>query len=101
MVLQAQAILLSFSAVNNMIKAVAIHYRGTVWTMPAPCRHHHVIGNIVRDTRDYVFGDSVQGFITESGHFVDRFEAYKIAKENKQILPGQGKADRLYSEDLW
>lgn len=69
--------------------------------MPAPCRHHHIIGRIVDECGDYVFGESVQGFITEDGRFVDRFWAKQIAKVADQILPGRGETPELYSEDLW
>lgn len=44
-----------------------------------------------------------QGFITSNGRFVDRIEAYKIAKREGQLLVGadfEGKTT-LFSEDIY
>lgn len=43
-------------------------------------------------------GENVQGFITNTGRFVDRVEAAKIAFEAEQIKYPK---DILYSEDLY
>lgn len=42
-----------------------------------------------------------QGFITSTNRFVDREEAWKIAKENNQIIQQSGGEGILYSEDLY
>lgn len=47
----------------------------------------------------------VQGFWTNQNRFVDRHEAFEIAKAANQILPeAQQEAEKshtLYSEDVW
>ena len=43
---------------------------------------------------------STQGFVTNTGEFVDRFEALKIAVEADQIEVKYSPKDRLLSEDL-
>ena len=42
-----------------------------------------------------------QGFITTEMRFVDRFEAFKIAKEMNQIDPNNVRGDKLYGKDLY
>lgn len=53
--------------------------------------------------RDYIINNkngktTIQGFLTNTGMFVDREEAGKIAFEAKQILEPN---DYLFSEDLY
>lgn len=49
----------------------------------------------------------VQGFLTDENQFVDRYEAFNIAKAANQLLPEaiEEYADKavvqLFSEDLW
>lgn len=42
----------------------------------------------------------IQGFLTDTNLFLDRYEALKLAKENGQI-PKDWKYAELFSEDLW
>lgn len=60
-------------------------------------RHHDIFirfkGEVSEKPED-------QGFYTSTGRFVDRFEAYKIAKESGQIEIDDEKTI-LYSEDLY
>lgn len=81
------------------IAAAAIKFRGKVYHLPAPNRHHHIIAYI-RNLHETAVTQEVQGFLTNSGKFLDRKEAARIA-----IAAGQIKALRwppnLYSEDLW
>jgi hypothetical protein len=42
-----------------------------------------------------------QGFITNTGRFVDRFEAFLIAEAAQQIKIKPGPANELFSEDVW
>lgn len=44
---------------------------------------------------------TVQGFLTSTGRFVDRKEAYRIAMEAGQIGEGAGYGGELFSEDLY
>lgn len=42
-----------------------------------------------------------QGFITNTGRFVDRKEAMKVARAARQLKRDVGKATGLVSEDVW
>jgi hypothetical protein len=45
-----------------------------------------------------------QGFALDDGRFVDRAEAWTIAKDAGQLLsraPTDGRGGILYSEDVW
>jgi hypothetical protein len=44
-----------------------------------------------------------QGFLTDTGRFVNRVEAFYIALKAGQIINGTNSATtpKLYSEDLW
>jgi len=87
-----------------MIKEAAIQRKsdGKVWT---GSRHGNVISAIVAETgiRPVGRADFIQGFITDDGEFVDRFEAFKIAVECKQIRNPDDPwaAPTLMSEDLY
>lgn len=69
----------------------------TIYSLPAPKRHHHILheffGKVSLDVTD-------QGFLTNSGRFVDRKEALSIAISSGQIKSGNW-PHRLFSEDLW
>lgn len=51
--------------------------------------------------RDVESGKHIQGFLTNLNRFVDRQEAWNIAKEANQIIKVSGSVGTLYSEDLW
>ncbi len=53
-----------------------------------------IISHIDRNTEN-------QGFIDQFGNFLSRKEAFKIAKENGQIIRDLGNTDELYSEHLY
>lgn len=74
---------------------VAIKYNGTVYSLPEPNRHHHVIRMI-----GGIKGSDTQGFLTDTGEFLTRKEAYQLALTNGQLnrVPG---GYELFSEDLW
>lgn len=68
-------------------------------TLPAPYRHGHILhptniamGKIICMT---------QGFLTSTGRFVPRDEAWNIADLQEQIIAVTGSPGVLYSEDLW
>lgn len=81
---------------------------GTVWSLPSKDengnqnRHHHVIAHMRKN--DITVGDVLdadQGFITNTGRYVNRVEALEIAKKANQIkhhIPGG--EHELYSEHL-
>jgi hypothetical protein len=45
-------------------------------------------------------GESVQGFVTSTNRFVDRYEGMKIAKDANQII-SDTTFKELYSEDIY
>lgn len=85
------------------IVSVAVKTRdGLIHSLPAPKRHHHVLQS------DWFIecGESVQGFLTDSGHFVDRTLGMVIAREAGQLIrdetdPKKYQGPLLFSEDLW
>ena len=42
----------------------------------------------------------IQGFLTDDGYFVDRYEAKKIAQKANQIVE-ETNLLQLFSEDIW
>ena len=72
-------------------------------------RHSDIIKNVynmlgkrsVMNGPDSV-GDYIQGFVTNQNKFVNRKEAFEIAKKANQIIEGKTYSKiELYSEDLW
>jgi hypothetical protein len=90
----------------EQIEMAAIqHADGTVFTVPRPGRHHDVIA--VMKAAGKPFNEQrfeyrhVQGFVTSTGRFVDRYEAKVIARERHQLLERASLSDELFSEDVW
>jgi len=88
-----------------VITHAAIRFRGKVYSLPAPNRHHDVIRLIAKETGvKYVDakGDD-QGFLADGVSFCSRKPALRIARECGQLKPGGmgEKLGELYSEDVW
>lgn len=71
-----------------------------------PGRHHHIIHTLARQGMDIPIGSKerghIQGFVTSEGNFVDREQAYRLAKQNGQLPEDFRRSSGiLYSEDLW
>lgn len=98
------------------IEFAAIMARGEseATTLPRPARHHDIIAALA--ARGFGPGDvgpSRQGFVTSTGRYVGREEAWRIAVAAGQLLPARttdGMEVRrtapapngsLYSEDVW
>lgn len=66
------------------------------------CNCFTILNNIF-PLRDYMLNDSrkntTQGFLTSFNRFVNRSEAYEIARQNKQCKPNKYKI--LASEDIY
>lgn len=73
---------------------------GLICCLPKPNRHHDIIRKMASGGFDIPIKGK-QGFITNGGLFVDRFQALSIAFAAKQILPGFEDWPQLYSECLW
>jgi hypothetical protein len=86
------------------ITHVAIRFEGKVWSLPAPNRHHHVIRHIAEETgARYVDAhDEDQGFLDESGRYLNRKQALVSALLNEQVKdPSKIRLNMLFSEDVW
>lgn len=87
------------------IEKAACLYKGVVYSLPRPARHHTVMHHIW-DTvsKDAFIGPAAQGFVTSRGRFVNRRHALRIvmAAGQPQIdHPALNVGGRLFSEDLW
>lgn len=87
---------------------VAIRYKGTIYSLPAPNRHHHVLSHIrevTGETHIDVESSDDEGFLDSSGNYLRRKPALVNAIMNNQIkdeskLTG-GNRYGLFSEDVW
>lgn len=74
-------------------------YHGAIISLPPPARHHTIIQSM-----DAVGVDGAlfhnQGFVTSTGRYVNRVEAYYLAHAAGQIISDR-KGPQLFSEDLW
>jgi len=89
---------------RTKITHVAIRFRGKVYSLPSPNRHHHVISMIVAETGAHTVDarDDDQGFLDETGTFLRRGQALVSAQLHGQIKPGAViRGAKLYSEDVW
>lgn len=85
-----------------MIHAVAIKYKGTLYTLPQPARHYELMPIICEDTgANVIFGQGEQGFITDTGEFLGRVEAGKHALACGQCKMIASASGELYSEEVW
>ena len=86
------------------ITHVAIRFNGEIYSLPAPNRHHHLIRHIVETTGvDSVDSrEDDQGFLDESGRYLNRRQALYSARVNNQIKDeSKVRAKMLTSEDVW
>lgn len=92
---------------NEIILCSAINHNGTI-----VCGYRHgdcydILRSLVPNiTEDEEPDRSMQGFLTSENRFVDRKEAWKIAKANNQIKYGLkvsdfGEESELISENLF
>lgn len=82
------------------IVAAAINIGGKFHTLPAPARHHDIIKYCADELKlpQPILGE--QGFMDDTGRFLMRKAASRIAKEAGQIEKLKW-PPYLYSEDLW
>lgn len=85
---------------DERIVAAAIYY-GAIVSLPPPARHHTIIAAM--DLSMGIEGTGaipqLQGFLTNTGRYVGRVEAYYIAIRAGQIKDKP--TPELYSEDMW
>lgn len=84
----------------RVVAAAIIGHDGVPYSLPAPARHHDVIGHMVALGHPTPIKGE-QGFMLSDGSFADRRRALGNAVVNDQLLPGAGKRRWLFSEDVW
>ncbi len=87
---------------REYIVGVAIISKGKVFELDFPNRHHHCVHKAyIENYHKQVIATS-QGFITNTGRYVERKEALVIAKTAKQLQPfTYHHPTELFSESLW
>ncbi|TPM67433.1 hypothetical protein [Mesorhizobium sp. B2-2-1] len=85
---------------SERIISVAMRVGGLVISMPQPARHHTVLHEMDAQGISPFVHPINQGFITDTGRFVEREEAVGLAKASGQIDKPRW-PPLLYSEDLW
>lgn len=83
------------------VMAAAILYKGQVWYKAAPARHSDIINEMFTTLGGVVDAPQVDGFVTLSGHFVDRQEGLKAARAAGQFFLEEPRSAELFSENLW
>lgn len=98
------ALLIKPSSKTKLDGAPWPHQADIVVHVPRPGRHHNIVAMLASRGMEWPIGFEsdgyVQGFITESGVFLDRIEAEAYAREHGQ-LNGPVIGGELTSEDLW
>lgn len=77
----------------------------TIYSVAAPGHHAECIlfANSLLKTPLHTVPNTLtkQGFLTNTGRFVDRTEGFAIATKPHQIITKHGTSDMLFSEDMW
>lgn len=83
---------------TETIVAAAV-YHGCVMSLPSPARHHTILQSLDAMGIDpsQIYN---QGFLTSTGRYVNRVEAYGVAWKAGQLARDK-KGPQLFSEDLW
>ena len=88
--------------------AIKFYIKGDIYpTIMCGNRHCDVFEKMHNMHIDYDRQSAEQGFLTNDATFVDRYEAFKIARTADQLLP-EAKEEykdkiitQLFSEDVW
>lgn len=91
---------------ENRVVAAAIRdtKTGKIYSLPAPNRHKDVIRSIGSQDPDafYSFSTSEEGFLLDSGEFVNRHMAWKYAVRSGQVdYAKTSRFQELNTEMLW
>jgi hypothetical protein len=88
---------------EQIVGVAIIRYDGTVFSLPKPNRHHNCI-RAMAAAGDPVPIKGKQGFITDTGRFLNRTQAGRLVESNGQYFKrtaGSYPGGELYSEDIW
>ena len=92
---------------SETIVAAACQYGRIVLSVKRPGRHHDIFRHYAASFEQNVIQGrksttrEVQGFLTNTGRFVTREAAWRIAVLAKQPFLRKNDGGTLYSEDLW
>lgn len=89
------------TGVELRIEAAAIFQGGRVYSVPRPGRHHDVIKKMVHEDGLPTPIRGEQGFLLNTGKFVRRIPARRIAHEAGQFIKEPIHPNELFSEDVW
>jgi hypothetical protein len=89
------------AAQETIVRAAIRHVEGDVHSVPRPGRHHDVIHSMGERYQHRRPEGHEQGFLTSTGRFIGRDEAWRIAERSGQLLPRATGAGHLFSEDVW
>lgn len=91
------------AAVPPRVVAAAVRYRGEVYSLPPPARHHDVIALIcARHGLDgYQPSQDDRGFLLSDGRYARRRAAAVVAVRAGQCERVAHPRHGLFSEDLW
>ena len=88
--------------------AIKFYIKGDTYpTIMCGKRHCDVFEKMYNMRIEYDRQTAVQGFLTDNDTFVDRYEAFKIARAADQFLPEVKEEykdkiiTQLFSEDVW
>lgn len=87
----------------NPITHVAIRFRGKIYSLPRPNRHHDVLFLIAKETGAQYIDAHLedQGFLDDEGTYLNRKQGLERAMVNHQIKDESKVRGLLFSEDLW
>lgn len=83
----------------DRIERAAIMWDGRIYSVPRPGRHHDVFRKYPHEFHRSKTEE--QGFVTQFGRFVNRYDALFIAMRRGQIRKKHGNPSMLFSEDMW
>lgn len=86
--------------VERITGVAIVRKDGSVFSLPAPNRHHHCIHALAELGEPMPVSPREQGFVTNTGRYVDRKTAMELAEVAGQVN-FETKGGDLYSEDLW
>lgn len=87
--------------------AIRLSPMGPIISVPKPKRHSDIFALLQAMDIRLVRGSYIQGFLTDEGKFLDRYEAMNhVLEVHQPIRYANGdtickKSDVLFSEDLW
>lgn len=86
---------------SGRIVRAAVLYKGFVWSKPAPMRHSDIINEMFDILGENIDAIQTDGFVSASGHFLDRSSALALARASGQEFIEEPTGDELFSENIW